>query len=233
MTGNYFLDALEPTDRDAVSRILRSVELADGDVLIRQGAMVETVQFPIRAHLSNITTAADGNHLETSVIGKEGLSGLAPFMASAACSWQVVCTVGGAALAAPADELRALSDTLAGLRYRLLALTHFYQAQANQLALCNAHHRATPRLARWLLTTSDVAGVKELRLTQEQIAGALGVQRTSVVEAFASLKAESLIRHSRSRLVILDRQGLMRRACDCYTQLHRLALEQRILPRNP
>lgn len=233
MTGNYFLDGLEPTDRDAVLRILKPVDLVDGDVLIPHGARVATVHLPIRAQLSNIIAAPDGYQLETSVIGKEGMSGLAPFMATAACAWQVVCTVGGTALAAPADELRALSDKLPGVRHRLLTLTHFYQAQANQLALCNTHHRASPRLARWLLTTSDLTGVTELRLTQEQIARALGVQRTSIVEAFALLKAEGLIRHSRSRLELLNRPGLMRRACDCYLQLHSLALEQRILPRNP
>jgi len=233
VTGNYFLDALEPSDRDAVLRIVKPVDLADGDVIIHQDAKVATVHFPIRAQLSNITTASDGYQLETSIIGKEGLSGLAPFMASAACAWQVVCIVGGAALAAQADDLRALSDKRPGLHRRLLTLTHFYQAQANQLALCNTHHRATPRLARWLLTTSDLAEVNGLRITQEQIARALGVQRTSIVEAFAHLKAEGLIRHGRSRLELLDRPGLIRRACDCYSQLHSLALEQRILPRNP
>ena len=233
MTGNYFLDALKPTDRDALLAILRPVELADGAVLIQQDAVVAAVHFPIRAQLSNTIIAPDGNHLETAVIGREGMSGLAPFMASAPSAWQVACTVGGAALVAPAEELRALADRLPGLRRHLLALTHFYQAQANQLALCNTYHRATARLARWLLTTSDLTGVNALTLTQEQIANALGVQRTSIVEAFSVLKSEGLIRHSRSRMEILDRPGLKHRACGCYDQLHVLALDLGILPRNP
>lgn len=232
MTGNYFLDALEPEDRDAVMRLLRPVELADGEVLIRQDAAVTLVHFPVRAQLANITAAPEGQHLETAVIGKEGLSGLAPFMAAAPSVWQVVCTVGGDAHVIPAEVLRALSDRLPGLRHRLLALTHFYQAQANQLALCNTYHRLPARLARWLLTTSDLTGAAELRLTQEQIANALGVQRTSMVEAFGALKSEHLIRHTRSRMEILDRAGLRRRACGCYDQLHRLAIELKVLPGN-
>lgn len=233
MTGNYFLDALDASDREALLAILRPVDLADGDVLIEQGAVIATVHFPITARLSNITTSPDGSHLETAVIGKEGLSGLAPYMASAPCAWQVVCTVGGSALAATADELRALADRLPGLRHRLLALTHFYQAQSSQLALCNTFHRATARLARWLLTTSDLTGVDGMRLTQEQIANALGVQRTSMVEAFAELKTNGLIRHTRSNMQIIDRAGLRRRACSCYDQLHAVALDLRVLPRNP
>ncbi|MDQ8029144.1 MAG: Crp/Fnr family transcriptional regulator [Brevundimonas sp.] len=232
MTGNYFLDALKPETADAVRAILQPVDLADGDVLIHQEAEVAIVHFPTSAQLSNITVLPSGDHLETAVIGKEGLSGLAPFMASAPCAWRVVSTVGGSAWAAPAEDLRALSDRLPDLRVRLLALTHFYQAQANQLALCNTYHRAPSRLARWLLMTSDLTGVSELRMTQEQIANALGVQRTAMVEAFGALKAEGLIKHTRARMAILDRAGLRRRACGCYAQLHRMALSLGILPGN-
>lgn len=233
MTGNYFLDALEPADGRAVLDILRPVELKDGERLIAQDALVTTIHFPLRARLSNITTSPDGAHLETAVVGREGLSGLAPFMADVPSAWQVVCTVGGDALACSADALRILSRRRERLQDRLLGLTHFYQAQANQLALCNTYHRAAPRLARWLLTTSDLAGTSELNLTQEQIANALGIQRTSVVGAFAKLKAANLIRHTRSRLHIVDRSGLRGRACGCYDQLHDLATEMGILPRNP
>ena len=76
-------------------------------------------------------------------------------------------------LAAPADRLRALMDERPGFRRRLLALTHFYQAQANQLAVCNAFHRIEPRVARWILTTEDLTGHRIHDVTQDEIAGYL------------------------------------------------------------
>ncbi|MFC7380052.1 Crp/Fnr family transcriptional regulator [Brevundimonas sp. GCM10030266] len=232
MPDNYFLDRLAPGDRDALIGILRPVSLRSGEVLIERDRVVDLVHFPVTAQLANVTLTPDGEHLETAVIGKEGLSGLAPVMARTPSSWQVNCTVGGSALVGAAEELRALADRRPGVRHRLLVLTHFYQAQANQLALCNILHRVPQRAARWLLTTSDLTGVSSFEMTQEQIAEALGVQRTSMVEAFGDLKKGRILRHTRSRFEILDRPALIRRACGCYAQLHDLACDLQILPRN-
>lgn len=233
MTDNYFIQALSRPDRDALLQALRPVTLRPGEVLIERDSVVDTAHFPLTAQLANVTLAAHGEHLETAVIGREGLSGLAPVMARTPSSWQVVCTVGGEALAGSAAALRSLADSRPTLRQRLLVLTHFYQAQANQLALCNTLHRVHARAARWLLTTSDLTGRSTFDMTQEQIADALGAQRTSMVEAFRDLKRDEILRHTRSRFEILDRPALIRRACGCYAQLHSLACDLNILPRNP
>ena len=54
-----------------------------------------------------------------------------------------------------------------------------------------------------------------LALTQEYIADMLGTVRTSVSLAAEVLQKESLIQYSRGKVVILDRPGLERRACEC------------------
>lgn len=230
MTGNRFIDSLDGGDRDALTAILIPMEVSPAETLIDQGTPVTTVHFPTTAYLTNITLTPAGRRLQTALIGKEGMSGLAPFMANVDCAWQVSSPAGGRVLAGSADRLRALMDERPGFRYRLLALTHFYQTQANQLAVCNAFHRVEPRVARWILTTEDLTGHTVHTITQDEIAGYLGVQRTSVVTAFGDLKSAGLIAHRRGWLEITDRAGLENRACSCYRQLRRLGTDIGVLP---
>jgi CRP-like cAMP-binding protein len=230
MTGNHFLDTLEPDDRAAMLSILVAARLTVGEVLVEQGDTVRQVHFPTSAYLANVTLTPTGRRLQTAIIGREGMSGLAPFMADAPCAWQVVCQGEGEALFGSAARIRALMDERPSLRRQLLVLTHFYQAQANQLAVCNALHRVGPRVARWLLTASDLTRQQRMLLTQEDIANSLGVQRTSVVASFGELKREKAIRHRRGWLEIENRPALTRRACSCYRRLRTMAEELGVLP---
>ena len=72
------------------------------------------------------------------------------------------------------------------------------------------------RLAKWLLTTRELAEADELDLTHEFIAVMLGVRRAGVTEALGQLRARGLIGHSRGRINILDAEGLGRESCECY-----------------
>ena len=64
--------------------------------------------------------------------------------------------------------------------------------------------------------TRDRMPSDEFMLTQEFLAMMLGVRRTSVTFAMASLKKAGLLRYSRGHVKILDRDGLARCACECY-----------------
>jgi Mn-dependent DtxR family transcriptional regulator len=53
-------------------------------------------------------------------------------------------------------------------------------------------------------------------LTQECIADMLGVHRPSVSLVASAFQQAGLIRYSRGRMSILNRQGLDELACECY-----------------
>ena len=56
----------------------------------------------------------------------------------------------------------------------------------------------------------------ELSLTQEVISKMVGVRRASVTEAANSLQRAGIIRYTRGKITILNRQKLEAASCPCY-----------------
>nr|WP_313633213.1 Crp/Fnr family transcriptional regulator [Brevundimonas naejangsanensis] len=84
-----------------------------------------------------------------------------------------------------------------------------------QEAACNASHRVSERLAKWLLRLHLGGNGASLRLNQAQLAAMLGVQRTSINAAARSLQAMGGVRFSRGKASILDVPKLTARSCRC------------------
>jgi Mn-dependent DtxR family transcriptional regulator len=57
----------------------------------------------------------------------------------------------------------------------------------------------------------------QLVMTQELIANMLGVRREGVTEAAGRLQAAGLISYTRGKIEVLDRKGLEKRSCECYS----------------
>lgn len=217
--GNRFVDHLMPDDRQALEPLLRPVVLRPGQVVTEQGATVEDIYFPIDAQFTNQTRFQDGSAIETAVVGCEGLTGLAPFIANTPSAWEIVARVSGRAWAAEATRVRALAYQRPGLMARLLKLVDFYQAQAAQSAACNATHQALPRIARWLLVALDLSSDGRIQLTQDELARLLGAQRTTVSQAANQLKQAGMISYSRGVVHVVNQAKLESVACECHAYL--------------
>jgi CRP-like cAMP-binding protein len=177
---------------------------------------MDEAHFPVDAQLANLERFPDGWGIQTAVIGREGLSGLAPLMASLPCGWEVSVRSPGSIYVMPARVLMERSRASPPLLDKLLRLSYIYQMQAAQHAACNAVHGALPRVARWLLVAADLTPRTEIPLTQEELAGLLGAQRTTVNEAASQLRSHKAISYSRGVVRIIDRPALERLACECY-----------------
>lgn len=213
---NKFLSAIPPEDLSALLPDMQEVDLHKGQVLIEQEAEVLDIHFPLSAQLCNLTVFADGRSVETAVVGSEGMSGLAPFMADAPCAWRVVVQVSGLALSLPASALRRRAQESETLRDLLMRLVHDYQAQSAQTAACNSVHRSTAKLARWLLMFDDRSQGTKLEITQQDLAALMGMQRTTVNQAASELKAAGAIAYLRGVIRISDRALLEDASCECY-----------------
>jgi CRP-like cAMP-binding protein len=101
-------------------------------------------------------------------------------------------------------------------QHLMLRYTQALITQVTQTAACNRHHSLEQQLCRWFLFNLDRLSSNELVMTQELIANMLGVRREGVTEAAGRLQDNGLIRYKRGRIVLLDRQGLEKRSCECY-----------------
>jgi Mn-dependent DtxR family transcriptional regulator len=65
-----------------------------------------------------------------------------------------------------------------------------------------------------------------MELTHDFVAQMLGVRRASVTETLGALERNGLIETSRGRIRIIEREGLQKTACECYSVIrgvvHRL-----------
>ncbi|MCQ9224892.1 Crp/Fnr family transcriptional regulator, partial [Streptococcus suis] len=93
------------------------------------------------------------------------------------------------------------------------------------------YHVVDQQLCRWLLLSLDRLQGNSLHMTQEVIAGMLGVRREGVTEAAAKLQKAGVIRYTRGHIEILDRPGLEERSCECYAVVKREY--DRLLPAPP
>jgi len=100
---------------------------------------------------------------------------------------------------------------------RLLNRYHAaFNTQVMQGMACNGLHSIIQRCCRWLLTTQDRLGSRELNITHEFLAQMLGVRRASVTEVLRPLQHDGMIRTSRGKVVILDPKRLADTSCECY-----------------
>jgi DNA-binding MarR family transcriptional regulator len=67
-----------------------------------------------------------------------------------------------------------------------------------------------------MLMMRDRSDADVMPITQELLAGLLGVQRPSLTHAVAEFEEAGLILRGRRQITILDRQGLTKASCECY-----------------
>lgn len=214
-----FWDRMPPSDAEALEPLLQRRFLPRGDCLLFSGDDVETVYFPVTADISNLVRTTEGDTIMTANVGREGVTGLAAFLAQQPIGWDLVVQVEGDAIAVPADALRARAEQSSQLRDALLRVTHFHQLEASQNTLCAARHTILQRVGRMLLELHDRTGKTSFELTQADIANRLSAQRTTINAAWKALSEAGAVRSRRGKASIVDRDRLQRRACDCYQTL--------------
>lgn len=220
---NRLWAALSADDKAALRPSMTLRHLPQGDVVTRAGHDVKVVYLPITADLANVIRFEDGRAGMATNVGREGVTGLAAFLADEPSGWDVEVQIAGDAWALPADELRARVLDSPPLLRLLMRLTHNNQIEAAQNAVCNSVHTVTPRLARWLLTIQDRTGRDEFSLTQEDLANTMSVRRTTVNASWQELGQTGGIRARRGVVKIVSREILEHAACECYGAIRQRA----------
>ena len=213
---NHLLGALPAADFEALAPHLHLVPLSLGQMLYEPGEQLQHAYFPVSAIISLHYVTESGASAESAGVGNEGMLGVSLFMGGDTTPSSAVVQTAGYAYRL---ERRLLKQEFARggpLQRLLLRYTQALMTQMSQTAVCNRHHSVEQQLCRWLLLTLDRLPGNELVMTQELVAGMLGVRREGITEVAGRLQAASIIRYRRGHISVLDRGGLEAHACECY-----------------
>jgi CRP-like cAMP-binding protein len=220
---NALLAALPAAELAALEAELRPAYFARGASIAEQGGSAAHVYFVVSGVVSLGHTAANGESAEIAIVGREGVTGVEAILGAEDVSHR--------ALAQTACLAYGLSTRTA--RSRFWERGAFYRVvveyalnlmlQISHASVCSLHHTLEQRLCRALLQSADCLSSSTLPLTQDVLASLINGRRQGVSEALQKLRDHGLVTSGRGSIAVLDRAGLLARACDCYdiVQEHR------------
>ena len=221
MIENHLLAALPAEDLAHISPKLVLVDMPLGKVLYESGGALSHVYFPTTSIVSLLYVMEDGSSAEIAIVGNDGLIGIALFMGGETTPSRAIVQSAGHAYRLDALILKDEFRRGGSMQRLLLRYTQALITQMAQTAVCNRHHSIDQQLCRWLLLSLDRLPSSELKMTQELIANMLGVRRSGVTEAALKLQDAGLIRYNYGHIEVLDRSGLEKRVCECYSVVRR------------
>lgn len=218
---NYLLASLPADEFESVAESLELIEMPLGKMLYEPGGQLQHAYFPTTCIVSLHYVTESGATAETAGVGNEGVVGISLFMGGETTPSSAVVQTAGHAYRLDRLVLKEVFGRGGPMQLVLLRYTQGLITQITQTAVCNQHHSVEQRLCRWLLLTLDRVPSHEVVMTQELVAGMLGVRRASVADATAILQAAGVVRNRRGHISVLDRAGLESRACECYAVVHK------------
>jgi CRP-like cAMP-binding protein len=212
---NRILKALPSRESRILLPQLQAVWLAKDRVLSEAGERGKQVYFPDEALISYLSGTAEGDSIEVSLVGNEGIVDLGSLLLGRP-AFRSVVQVPGLAYVISADYLRREFDRSDGIHQMILRYAGATLVQVAQTAVCNKFHSIDQRFCRWLLMANDRTKRHEIPMTQDAMARTLGSRRASISGVADELRARGMIQYHRGQISILNRKALESHSCECY-----------------
>lgn len=213
---NNLLAAIPESEQLRLLPHFECIDLNASSVIFESGQKLSYVIFPTTAVVSLLYLMSDGSSAEVSMVGNEGVIGLAIFLGGVSTTWQAVVQGEGKALRINSTFFREEVFRSTSLLHLLLRHLQAKLTQVSLTAVCYRHHSLEQQLCRWLLQMLDRISGNVIHMTQCSIAHLLGVRREGVTEAALKLQKAGFISYSRGHITVLNRRGLEQTTCECY-----------------
>jgi len=213
---NRLLAALPASEYERLAPHLQLVSLSLNQVLYEPNGPIKYVYFPNHSMVSLVSIMEDGSTIEVGLVGSEGMVGVPVILGGNITTTKAFVQVSGSALRMDADLLKSEFNRGGQLQILLLRYTQALLTQVSQSVACNRFHTIEERLARWMLLVGDAVKSDEFMLTQEFISQMLGTRRSGVTVAAGTLSQAGMLRYSRGKITILNREALQATSCECY-----------------
>jgi CRP-like cAMP-binding protein len=216
---NRLLASLPVSYLQRIEPMLELVSFEPGQILYESNKRTDYAYFPTTAVISLLYTMENGASVSVSVVGNEGMIGIALIMGAETVPNEAIVQCSGEAFRIKYWQLQREFKFSNAFQKILLHFTMAMLEQASQIAACNRLHPVEKQLCRWLLLTQDRLDSNDLIMTHDLIAHLLGVSREGISLAIKQLKQRRLIENVRGTVTIIDRQGMEALVCECYQRI--------------
>jgi CRP-like cAMP-binding protein len=214
--SNKLLRLLKPPAYERLAPKLKDATLHAKQVLYRPDQRIHTIYFPENAVICQMTVMSNGDTLETSTVGLEGASWISASIGAPSMPCETIVAIGGDAHAVGIDDLDREMQENENFRDLLTQYSHALLIHSMRLTGCTGLHTLEQRCARWILMTLDRVSADRFSITHEFLAMLLGASRPGVSTVVEQFERQGILKVERGRLLIGDRDQLLRVACDCY-----------------
>ena len=225
---NGLLAALSAAECARLANDLELVPLTIGQVLYESGQTMSHAYFPLDCVVSILYVMKNGASAEIAIVGNEGMVGIALFMGGESTMSRAIVQNAGHAYRLKAQVLKDEFNGGGALGRLLLMFASALITQMVQTAACNRHHPIDKQLCRWMLLSLDRLPSSRISMTGKLIGNMLGVSPADVKKATGSLQKAGLIHYNDGEITVLDRAGVEKRSCECYSVVKRES--DRLLP---
>jgi CRP-like cAMP-binding protein len=220
--GNNLLRSLRREDFALLEPSLQTWSGEAGAVLFEPGDEVQFAYFPCGPSLvSFVVVLENGLAVETALIGREGAAGGIVSHGHLPAYTRAEIQYPGPFLRIAANDLERAKAASPGIRNLFARYADCMLAQVFQSVACNAAHTIEQRTVRWLVASIERTGDHDVPLTQEQLAGMMGVGRSYVSRVIQSLKQRGVLETRRGGVRVRDHDELARLSCGCHRALRR------------
>jgi CRP-like cAMP-binding protein len=162
--------------------------------------------FRIAGSFPSLLVYRDGSVIEMATIGREGGTGFQAIFDAKVSSARFFVQVPGTAAKMSRTAFQQAMEAIPPFRNLMHAHVHAFLEQVMVSAACNGAHSLSQRLARWLLMMRDRHDDETLPITHDLLAEMLGAHRPTISKALRTLQRADLVRSTRKRVSIVDRE---------------------------
>lgn len=193
------------------------VSLTLGQVLYDAGQTMSHAYFPLDCIISLLYVMENGDSAEIAIIGNEGIIGVPLFMGGESTQSRAIVQNAGHAYRLKAQMLKQVFHNGGSLQHLLLLFASALMTQMVQTAACNRHHTVDQQLCLWMLLSLDRLPSNQISMTHKLIGNMLGLSDANVTTAAGILQKANLIHYDHGNITVLDRPGVEKRSCECYS----------------
>lgn len=214
---NALLRVLDEADRAALVPHLELVPFRNGDIIARAGDPTDSICFPLTGIAAVLDSLEGDRRYAVALVGNEGFIGWPLLLGDGQWSHDVVMRAEhGVALRLSAAALHVTMAEHPAIRTVLLRFVGVVMTQMARTIVSSLAHSIEQRMARWILLYHDRVCEDDICMTHEEFRLMLGVRRSSVTDALHKLEEDEAIRSLRGRVIVRDRERLLRLAGDTY-----------------